>query len=374
MNPKHDTTQEVFRKEDGGVMDGPCVAILLSTFNGERYLDEQLRGYSGQTHANWLLYWRDDGSCDASAPMVEAFANGAGAGAGRCLRHTTGINHTAGVSHTAERRPATDKKLATDERLGATESFLALARMALAGPAALFAFSDQDDVWLPEKLAHGAAALRMVPEGQPALYFCARTLVDEALRPLGQAPLPRHPLGFPDVLTQNAIPGCCMLLNRAAAERIDALPVPEDTWHDWWACLVVAAHEGVIIAGDTPDILYRQHARNLVGERLGSWRRAVAALRRGRTGFMARFWRHVAALQAGAGHLPEGTRDGLALLNRARQGGVAARFRALRGLGLARRTWLETLLFRLWFLLDRGPCETGSIPCPKDGGVPKSLS
>ena len=352
MDLKHDPVRGAASRKEDGPPRGPCVAILLSTFNGERYLDEQLRGYTAQTHADWLLYWRDDGSSDGGAALVEAFANGPGAG--RCVRHPE------------------------QGRLHATGSFLALLHAALAGPAALFAFSDQDDVWLPDKLAHGAAALRAVPEGQAALYFCARMLVDKSLRPLGPVAVPRPPPGFPGALTQNLIPGCCMILNRAAAERIDAIAAPADTWHDWWSYLVVAAHEGRIIAGSTPDILYRQHDRNLVGERRGSWRRALAALRRGRVPFMHRFWRHTAALQARAEQLPERTRARLALLDQASHGGVLTRVRALRHLGLARRTWLETLLFRLWFVLENGPGadretapDAARVP---ETGVPKSFS
>ena len=52
----------------------PLVAILLSTFNGARHLGEQLHGYTAQTHDVWRLYWRDDGSSDESAALIEAFA------------------------------------------------------------------------------------------------------------------------------------------------------------------------------------------------------------------------------------------------------------------------------------------------------------
>ncbi len=123
-------------------------------------------------------------------------------------------------------------------------SFLALLRMALGGPAAFFAFSDQDDVWLPEKLAHAVAALADLPRGHPGLYFCARALVDSTLAPVGEVLAPRRPPGFPAALTQNLAPGCCMMLNRAAGELIDRGPVPEGTWHDWWAYVVVAAYGG----------------------------------------------------------------------------------------------------------------------------------
>src|ERR1700677_868375 len=151
--------------------DEPCVAILLSTFNGERYLAEQLRSFIAQTHGNWRLYWRDDHSTDHSPDMMAAF--GGDVAGGRCIRVPEG------------------------GKLRATGSFLALRCTAVWDDASFFAFSDQDDVWLPEKLAHAVAALKQVSPGRPALYCCARRPVDAVLRPFGQSPRLRRPPGFP---------------------------------------------------------------------------------------------------------------------------------------------------------------------------------
>ena len=298
---------------------------MLSVFNGERYLSEQLASFTAQTHADWLLYWRDDGSSDTGPVLLQAF--GDGPGQGRCITLTEG------------------------RRMGATRSFLALLHRALEGPAAFFAFSDQDDVWLPHKLAHAVRALAEMPSHRPALYFCARTPVDAALRQIGPAVVPRRPPGFPASLTQNVAPGCCMLLNRAAAELIDRGKVPDGTWHDWWSYIVVSASGGSVIAGDSPDILYRQHEANAVGEPLGFWRRTIAAVRRGRRPFMILFRRQIDVLAAGSLPLPDHTNAVLAIIERASHGGLLARLRALRIPGFVRQTPAETALFRLWFLL-----------------------
>jgi hypothetical protein len=299
-------------------------AILLSTFNGERYLAEQLASFTAQTHTDWQLYWRDDGSSDGTAGVMAGFAAVA---PGRCVTCAQG------------------------GRLRATRSFLALLRMALPGPAAFFAFSDQDDVWLPEKLAHGVAALRTVPPSRPALYFCGRKLVDATLAPIGEVLAPNRPPGFPASLTQNLAPGCCMMLNRAAATLIASAAVPDGTWHDWWSYIVVSASGGAVIAGNTPDILYRQHSQNLVGEPPGFWRRTAAAVRRGRKPFMTLFWRHIDALRAGPVLLPNQTCALLTVIERGKRGGFSARLKALGLPGFVRQTWAETLLFHLWFLL-----------------------
>jgi hypothetical protein len=301
------------------------VAILLSTFNGEQYLSEQLASIAAQTHPDWVLYWRDDGSSDTSPQLLTKFSDGPGRG--RCIA------------------------LAEGHRLGATGSFLALLRRALAGTDSFFAFSDQDDVWLPQKLAHGVEALAGRPMNQPALYFCARIPVDASLRQVGPAVVPRRPPGFPASLTQNVAPGCCMILNRAAAELVNATEAPTHTWHDWWSYIVVSASGGRVIVGNSPDILYRQHSANVVGEPLGLRHRAIAAARRGRHPFMALFRRQVEALKTGPLPLPEHTYAVLAIIDNASRGGWLSRLRALRVPGLVRQTSAETALFRLWFLL-----------------------
>ena len=304
----------------------PSVALLLSTFNGERYLGEQLASFRTQTHTHWRLYWRDDGSTDRTRAVMAEFA--AGPGAKRVVVGPEG------------------------GRLGATGSFVALLRTALSGPDSHFAFADQDDVWLPEKLAHGVAAMRDLPPDRPALYFCARMLVDADLVRVGQVSAPRRPPGFPACLTQNLAPGCCMMLNRAAAELVGASEVPDGTWHDWWSYIVVSAAGGSVIAGDSPDILYRQHSLNLIGEPRGFWHRTLGAAKRGAGPFMTLFWRQVAVLQGGSVPITDRARAMLEIIDRAHAGGLLSRLKALWVPGFFRQTRAETLLFRLWFLLD----------------------
>lgn len=312
--------------------DPACVAILLSTYNGARFLPEQLASYLTQSHTAWRLYWRDDASADRSAAMVRAFADGPGRG--RCEQ----VADVPGW-------------------LGPARSFHTLARAALAGPAAYFAFSDQDDVWLPEKLAEGVAALAALGDGRPALYFCPRQLVDATLRPLGPVSRPRRPPGFPGALTQNVIPGCSMILNRAAARLVAENPLPAGTMHDWWSYLTVTAVGGPIVAGTKAGVLHRQHDGNTIGEPRGPLRRAVGACRRGRVRFIGQIWRHTAALRLLPAALPEATRAVLTAVDESREGGALARLRVLRLPGFSRQTWLENALFGLWFVMGDAPAR-----------------
>ena len=304
------------------------IAILLSTFAGERYLNDQLQSLLAQTHRDWVLYWRDDGSSDRTVTMMEAFARGPAAGR---------VVPVPGP----------------EARLGAQASFFHLLAAALdADPdAEALAYADQDDVWLPEKLARGRLALAGAPAGLPALYCARQILVDEHLRRIGlSVPVCRAP-GFPGALTQNIATGCTVMLNPPAAALIAASRAPAETIHDWWSYLMVAAAGGRVLAYDTPTVLYRQHAGNLVGAP-SSWpRRAVAALRRGPGAFMGVFRRNVAALEAHAHLLSPEARADLHAIQRALSGGRLSRAAILGMPGLRRQTWHETMLFRWWFLI-----------------------
>ncbi len=304
--------------------------MLLSTFDGARHLRPQLRSLAEQTYRRWTLFWRDDGSSDETTALVAAFKEELGKGElgeERCIAVTTPEGH-----------------------LGITGSFLALLRQVPAGHVA--AFADQDDVWLPEKLARGVAALQAVPADRPALYCARQRLVDEDLSPLGLSPRSGPPAGFPAALTQNVATGCTVMLNQAAIALVAASEPPDGTLHDWWSYLLVSAAGGRLIADPLPVVLYRQHVGNAVGAPHSPLRRGVMALRRGPDAFMQLFRRHVAGLLAsGAGLSPEAARD-LRILDDALSAGLLARLRAMRQVrSLIRRTRLETLLFRLWFLI-----------------------
>jgi len=304
------------------------VVVLLATYNGAAYLPEQLASYRAQTHADWTLLWRDDGSTDATEAVMADFA--ARVGAGRCRR----LAEPAG-------------------RLGVRESFLALLRAALPSlaPGDAVAFSDQDDVWLAEKLARGMAALAGVPDGMPALACARQHLVDARGAPVGESPALRRPPGFPAALTQNIATGCTILLNRAAATLVAASTPPDTTLHDWWSYLLVSAAGGRVLVDADPLVLYRQHAANVVGAPPSTLRRARGALRRGPAAFLRILRGHLAALAAQPHLLTPAARADVARLQWALQGPRWRRLAALGMPGLVRQTALETLTFRLWLLL-----------------------
>ena len=216
------------------------VVVLMSTYNGAAFVAEQLRSILGQLPADGLVLVRDDGSTDGTADVIEALA---------------------------EQRVRVER----GDNLGFGASFLTLLARVPAD-AEVVMFSDQDDVWLPGKIARAGAALARCGD-RPALYGSAQMLVDEALRPLGPtAPWPAG-ASFQGALTENIITGCTAALNAPAVRLLQrAGAAPGVRFHDWWCYLVISAF-GQVVFDDQPTLLYRQHGRNQIGHGAGWWGR-----------------------------------------------------------------------------------------------------
>jgi glycosyltransferase involved in cell wall biosynthesis len=303
----------------------PGCAILLSTYNGAPYLPAFLDSLLTQSEAGWVLLWRDDGSLDETVSLITAW----------------------GDDHPGRLRPVTEPV----GNQGVVGSFMALLRAADGAEAPAIAFADQDDVWLPEKLARALAALDGVPAQTPALYCARQILVAGDLRKIGLSASLMGPAGFPACLTQNIATGCTVALNRAAIRRVAASRPPREGWHDWWCYILVSAAGGAILRDETPVILYRQHAANVVGAPSSAPRRALAAMRRGPSAFMSVFRKNVAALQENAEGFDPLVRAQLDTIALSLASGPIARLRALVIPGFQRNSSLQTALFRLWFIM-----------------------
>lgn len=218
------------------------VAILLSTYNGERFLVEQLDSLLAQTHCDWIIYASDDGSVDATLAILREYQERVG----------------------AERFFILD-----GPRQGFAKNFMSLVKNPLV-VADYFAFCDQDDVWLPNKLEKGLKSVAGIATELPVLY-CTRThLIDEAGNSIGFSPLFSKAPGFANALVQSLAGANTMLLNRPALEllkRTDDRAIIIS--HDWWAYILVSGCAGRVIYDAEPSILYRQHGGNLIGSNSG---------------------------------------------------------------------------------------------------------
>jgi glycosyltransferase involved in cell wall biosynthesis len=301
---------------------GAAVTILLSTFNGEKYLAAQLESFLRQDFDDWRLLWRDDGSHDRTVEMMRDFA--ASQRPGRCVESRTSGPH-----------------------FGAAPSFLLLLAEARREP--IIAFADQDDVWLPGKLKRAAARIEAAGD-RPALYCAQQFMVDEELRGNRKSAAHINPPGFPSSLTQNIANGNTLVMNRAACELVTAIPGPEGTVHDWWSYIVVSACGGDVAFDAEPQVLYRLHKNNLIAASPSTTRRAIAALERGPGIFMTMMRRHAETLSRHESLLTPSARDDLATIRAGLNGPWRPRLAALRNPRFRRRTALENLLFAYWFM------------------------
>lgn len=221
-----------------GSGEDPLVAILMGTMNGQQFLVEQLDSLELQTHQNWVLIASDDGSTDDTLQILESYQ---------------------------AKWPAGKLIIKEGPKQYYPENFLSLA-CDPAIRAEYYAFCDQDDVWLPEKLESAIIELKTIEQDDLPLLYCSRTTyVDESLNRIGQSPLFVFPKTFRNAIIQSIAGGNTMVFNRATKsllERINILSLPS---HDWWVYCVVTAVGGEVIYDENPKILYRQHKDALIG-------------------------------------------------------------------------------------------------------------
>ncbi len=223
------------------------VQILLSTFNGQKHLLSQLESLRLQSHTNISVLARDDGSRDESPKILEEYR---------------------------KVWPAFELLQTPPGNLGVIDSFFELLRQS--DPSAQFyAFSDQDDVWLNQKLERACSFLNDIDPEIPAIYFSRLKLVDENLNRLGLSAVPKV-VTISNALVENVATGCTMLINRALRNLVlsDGIPQKSCLMHDWWLYLV-ALTSGKVFYDKEPSILYRQHEDNVVGAQGGKISRLV---------------------------------------------------------------------------------------------------
>lgn len=225
------------------------IDILLATYNGAAFLEAQLESIAAQTHEDWRLIARDDGSTDRTPEILSAFQ----------------ARHAGRVEILAD----------GDGNLGLVQNF---SRLMEHSDAPYAAFCDQDDVWIPEKLELCLAKMceleREHGAETPLLVFTDLAVVDEDLNVIDRSfwhyanLRPDRCNSLNRLLLQNVVTGCTALMNRCLVARV--VPIPSGAHvHDWWVALVVSAF-GKLAYVTRPTVLYRQHGRNLLGATPGA--------------------------------------------------------------------------------------------------------
>lgn len=215
----------------------PKVAVLLGCYNGAQYIREQLDSIEAQEYTDWCLYASDDGSTDGTLNILREY----------------------------QLRWGKDKLVVKKgPRQGFAMNFLTLA----SDPSIVadyYAFCDQDDVWLPQKLAVAVACLREKDSSIPQAYGGRTIYTDITLKEFGRSRKFALPLSFSNAIVQSIAGANTIVFNHAAKLIVQKVgPVAVDS-HDWWLYILVEGVGGQFHFDINPYILYRQHTQALVG-------------------------------------------------------------------------------------------------------------
>lgn len=212
-------------------------AILLASYNGEDFISQQIKSIKDQTHKKIKLYISDDGSIDATLDILK-----------KAALHWNKDNF----------------HIIKGPQKGFAENFISLLTKEEIDTD-FYAFSDQDDIWQPDKIKRALEKLNDIDKNIPAIY-CTRThLIDNNGNTLGLSPYFRKPPDFKNALVQCIAGGNTMVINKAARNLLVKTKDAKVYSHDWWAYLIVTGADGKIIYDDYPSVYYRQHPQNVLG-------------------------------------------------------------------------------------------------------------
>ena len=218
----------------------PTVAVLMSTYNGEKYIREQLDSIFNQENVLVKLFVRDDGSTDSTVDILKEYSH---------------------------RFPI--EIILDGENVRPGESFMRLVYKFADEPGIeYYAFADQDDIWLADKLSTAIRHLKEIGHVTPALYSSNQYIYTNGENKGVRHEEPQR-IDLISHMTKNTIAGCTFVFNKALAQIVDEADRPDPRilryrLHDAWMMLV-AITNGKVIYDKTSHMLYRIHSENLVG-------------------------------------------------------------------------------------------------------------
>ena len=205
------------------------VAVLLSSYNGEKYIEEQINSILEQTYLNIDIYVRDDGSTDKTLDILRKYEKD------------------------------NKIKLVVGQNLGFVNSFFEL--MKLPKDAEYFAFSDQDDIWEKDKIERAVNILKKQKDNIPIMYYSNYDLYDEKMK-FKKHSLKRDNHSFCNSLVECVNVGMVTMLNKEA-KKIILNNLPNNCLgHDWW-CYMVCQTFGDVIYDDYISCKHRSHENNV---------------------------------------------------------------------------------------------------------------
>jgi glycosyltransferase involved in cell wall biosynthesis len=212
----------------------------MSTYNGEKYLAEQINSIIIQRGVDVSLLIRDDGSTDGTLEIINYYRS---------------------------RFP--DKIfLIAENNIGVKDSFYFLIESSQ-DHYDYYAFADQDDIWVPDRLQRAIQLVKFEEEKSPGipLLYCSATKMFDENQIIGiWPPSPKRKLSIFNALAENVVVGCTMVINKPSKQILVRLkPVTQNIiMHDWWMYICVSLF-GKIVFDYYPTVFYRQHSSNLIG-------------------------------------------------------------------------------------------------------------
>jgi glycosyltransferase involved in cell wall biosynthesis len=295
------------------------VCILMATYNGENFLAEQLQSIERQTYQEWRVLISDDGSSDNTLAIAKQY------------QQKWGIDRV---------------EIRQGPKQGFCQNFLSMACDSYIR-ADLYAFSDQDDVWLADKLERAVAYFHVSNDSQLPIAYGGRTqIVDRVLKPLGLSPEFTMPRSFRNALVQSIAGGNTQVFNQAAKELLEQAGRQQVVSHDWWLYQIVKGAGGIFYYDPKPTVLYRQHENALIGGNQ-SFKGKIDAMLYVLDG-RYKNWSDInyTALCNISHLLTKDSQDTLEIFGRFRGARLKDRIRLLEVCGLYRQTWRST--FNLW--------------------------
>ncbi len=215
------------------------VAILMATYNGEKYVGAQIGSILNQDYPNFELYIRDDASKDDTVKVIESYSN-------------PRLHLIKGQYN-----------------LGYPGGFYALFKEKI--EADYYAFADQDDVWMSDKISKAIKRLEKVEAGVPAAYYAGYHICDGDLNILRESAPINQEITFKDTLFE--VPGLefTMVFNAEAYRLWQANMPNKCKGRGTWACMLIAAFGKIIIDNDRVAY-YRRHEQSVTSQNIGSFK------------------------------------------------------------------------------------------------------
>ena len=219
------------------------VTVLLATYNGGKYLEEQLKSLIEQTYTDFKIVIRDDGSGDNTNEIISRYSS--------VFSEKITVCPSSEPTHSAAGNFFKLIEMYTDDYI---------------------MLCDQDDRWLPDKIEKTLSVMKASEEkygaDTPILVHTDLYVADEKLSVISDSFIKYQGLSCDNtelnrLLMQNSVTGCTIMFNRALKEKLFVLP-KVTAMHDWWLALIASAF-GKIEFLNEPTILYRQHGNNEVG-------------------------------------------------------------------------------------------------------------